>query len=175
MNCREFKSEHVAFVDDLLSAEGMAECHRHIERCRECAALDTRIRRSLLVVRNLPQIEPSADFMLRLNAALKRPHVEPAARTHTALASAVAAAAALAAGLYFALGAPSRPLTVEPVAGAQAVMSASVIPSADASVMPTAAMAAVPAGVPVWPAMFMVGELPAQMTSVELLEPSIGR
>jgi hypothetical protein len=175
MNCREFKSEHVAFVDDLLSAVRMAECHRHIQHCRDCAALDTRIRRSLLVVRNLPQIEPSADFMVRLNAALQAPPVEQPDRRRTVVASTVAAAAALAAGLYFAFPPAARPLAVESATPAIAVTPAAVLPISNASVLPAAAMTAVPAGVPVWPAMFMVGELPAQMTSVELLEPSISR
>jgi len=175
MNCREFKSEHVAFVDDLLSAEKMAEGRRHIEHCRECAALDTRIRRSLLVVRNIPQIEPSADFMLRLNAALKQPVIEPRKSRQTLLASSLAAAAAVAAGLYFAFSPAPRPLEVVPVAQSAAFTPNLVSPVPDATVIPTAAMTAVPAGVPVWPAMFMVGELPAQMASADLLEPSISR
>src|SRR3954469_12239368 len=72
MNCREFKSKHVGFIDDLLSAADMAEMRRHLFSCPRCATLDVRIRRSLLVVRNLPQIQPSADFFEGLHAALKQ-------------------------------------------------------------------------------------------------------
>jgi hypothetical protein len=35
--------------------------------------------------------------------------------------------------------------------------------------------ATVPAGVPVWPAMFMVGELPAHFATAELLDTTPGR
>src|SRR5215213_5896341 len=69
MKCREFKSNHVGFIDDLLSAADMSEMRRHLVACPKCATLDTRIRRSLLVVRNLPRIEPSADFFARLTEA----------------------------------------------------------------------------------------------------------
>src|SRR5262245_27105118 len=103
MNCREFKSNHVGFVDDLLCAAEMAEMRRHLVTCGTCATLDTRIRRSLLVVRNLPQIEPSADFFERLSEALKQaPPVQK--RQPLAVAATYAAVtAALAAAVYFAM------------------------------------------------------------------------
>ena len=100
MNCREFKSNHVGFIDDLLSAADMAEMRRHLFGCQKCATLDTRIRRSLLVVRNLPQIEPSADFFARLSEALKQaPAPAPERRPFAAAAAFTAVTAALAAAV----------------------------------------------------------------------------
>ena len=70
MDCREFRSKHVAFVDDLLAAVDMDGMRAHLGRCPSCARQDTAVRRSLMLVRNLPSIEPSPEFMARLNARL---------------------------------------------------------------------------------------------------------
>src|SRR5689334_16866281 len=70
MDCREFRAKHVAFVDDTLSLVDMEDMQRHLRVCSRCARRDTAIRRSLLLVRNLPEIEPSSDFMTRLNARI---------------------------------------------------------------------------------------------------------
>ena len=170
MNCRDFKSNHVGFVDDLLSAADMAEMRRHIVACARCATLDTRIRRSLLVVRNLPQIEPSADFYARLTEALKQaPAPERRRQPLVAAAAYAAVTAALAAAVYFAMAImpgqdPSPAVTPAPVT---ASAPPPPLPMNDVAIAAT-----VPAGIPVWPAMFMVGELPTQLANAELLEPA---
>lgn len=168
MNCREFKSKHVGYIDDLLPAADMLEMRRHILACSRCESLDIRIRRSLLVMRNLPQIEPSADFFSRLNEALKEaPPPERAGPTARMAASFVMVTAALAAAVYFAMafstGRPGPEVTSAPTASA-------VAPVSDIT-LATAA----PAGVPIWPAMFMLGELPMQMASADLLDYSLAR
>lgn len=174
MNCRVFKSKHVGFIDDNLSAADMADLRRHINACSSCATLDTRIRRSLLVVRNLPQIEPSADFFMRLSEALKHapPPTAPPRRTAVAT-SFVVVTAALAAAVYFAMAVKvdgNRPVEPVPVA-----TTASTTPVSPSPITDAAMAAAVPAGIPVWPAMFMVGELPMHLANVELMENGIGR
>jgi hypothetical protein len=175
MNCREFKSEHVGFVDDLLSAADMADMTRHLRTCARCSTLDVRIRRSLLVIRNLPQIEPSADFYARLSERLKHSPLPSANDRVASLATTVVVAtAALAAAVYFAMAVnvqrntPARPLA--PVQSVAVVQQAQPQPISDASLV-----AAVPAGVSVWPAMFMVGELPMHLANLELTDNSIGR
>src|SRR4051812_32498142 len=72
MDCRQFREKHVAFVDDVLPATEMRAMHVHREDCARCSRHDTAIRRSLLLVRNLPPIEASPDFMARLNARIER-------------------------------------------------------------------------------------------------------
>src|SRR5690242_3366418 len=64
MDCREFRNKHVAFVDDLLPAFEMDAMQRHLLACSNCSRHDTKIRRSLLIVRNLPPIEPSPEFIV---------------------------------------------------------------------------------------------------------------
>jgi hypothetical protein len=175
MKCREFKSNHVGFIDDLLPAAGMLEMRRHLAACDSCAALDTRIRRSLLVFRNLPQIEPSADFFARLSDALKQaPVPEPKFRPMAAAAAFTAVTAALAAAVYFAM-AISPKTQPSPVANAQIAAAHGVAPVAPLPMADVAIAASVPAGVPVWPAMFMVGELPTHLGTAELLGPSSGQ
>jgi hypothetical protein len=43
----------------------------HLEACTRCATFDTVVRRGLLVARNLPAIEPSPDFNVRLQNRLR--------------------------------------------------------------------------------------------------------
>jgi anti-sigma factor RsiW len=72
MDCREFFDKHVAFVDDTLPGIELVRMQTHIAECENCAKQDAKIRRALLLFRNLPSIEPSADFSQRLEARLRR-------------------------------------------------------------------------------------------------------
>jgi anti-sigma factor RsiW len=72
MDCREFCDKHVAFVDDTLAGIELVRMQRHIAECERCAKQDAKIRRALLLFRNLPSIEPSAGFSHRLEARLRR-------------------------------------------------------------------------------------------------------
>jgi hypothetical protein len=152
----------------------MAEMRRHLRNCGKCATLDTRIRRSLLVVRNLPQIQPSADFYARLSEALKQaPPPQPQRRPFAAVATYSAVTAALAAAVYFAMALTSDGRTSTPNGP-----STEMAVTAPITLLPmndVAIAASVPAGVPVWPAMFMVGELPAHFANAELLDSTLGR
>lgn len=76
MRCSEFRDLHCAFVDDTLAGVELVRMQRHINECDTCAALDTRVRRSLMVVHNLTPIEPSADFGRRLEARLEQCRAE---------------------------------------------------------------------------------------------------
>ena len=82
MNCREFRRKHDAYVDDTLSGVDIEGMGQHLRLCPQCAALDTRIRRSLLLARNLPTIEPSAAFGERLQMRLAQERAFMAARQH---------------------------------------------------------------------------------------------
>lgn len=175
MNCREFRSKHVGFIDDVLCAADMAEMQRHVRRCVRCSTLDIRIRRSLMVIRNLPRIEPRPDFYARLIERLRHVPEAPAARPASSIAARfVVVAAALAAAVYFAMAvgvhraAPIETVPAQTVASSRIERSPS--PIGNPALVP-----AVPAGVPVWPAMFMVGELPMHLANVELLDSGAGR
>lgn len=72
MDCREFCDQHLAFVDDTLAGIELVRMQRHIAECESCAKHDAKIRRALLLFRNLPSITPSAEFSERLEARLRR-------------------------------------------------------------------------------------------------------
>src|SRR4051812_6743642 len=100
MDCRAFRENHVGFVDDVLPGMDMEAMHRHVQDCVRCARHDLAVRRGLLIVRNLPSIEPSADFMVRLSqriAELQSVEVDREAAAGYGLTT--GAFAALAAGL----------------------------------------------------------------------------
>jgi hypothetical protein len=172
MDCRQFRSKHVAYVDDLLPAVEMAEMLGHVNVCDRCARQDTAIRRSLMIVRSLPSIEPSPDFMARLTERLQTmpaSHEYDGVRTANSFLPPLGAIAALAAGVaavaYMALQtsryyAPDGP-AIEPA------IAASTIPMA-APMANAAFMASVPTAMPVWPAVLMVGQAPMRFASATL-------
>lgn len=102
MDCREFRRNHVAFVDDLLPGIDLVRMQRHVIECGRCSHHDTMVRRALLVVRNLPRIEPSPGFSERLhtrihglgplNHAARRSAVRPKMGTFAALTTGMVAA-----------------------------------------------------------------------------------
>ncbi len=66
MDCRTFRNHHLAYLDDTLSGDVMSAAQLHLMKCDACASHDTTVRRSLMLVRNLPSIEPSDAFSARL-------------------------------------------------------------------------------------------------------------
>jgi hypothetical protein len=77
MRCSDFLDQHCTFVDDTIAGVELIRMQRHIAECQTCATLDTRIRRSLMVVRSLPRIEPSPDFAKRLESRLRTYQEQP--------------------------------------------------------------------------------------------------
>jgi hypothetical protein len=180
MNCREFRHKHDAYVDDTLSGVDLEAMGRHLRLCESCAAMDTRIRRSLLLAKNLPTIQPSAAFSERLQMRLahERSLHARAAReaavnggmdtstrhrvpllmgTYVALATGIA----MAAGLAIAAN-----LTAS---GDQAIRMAPVVASLPepepSSFARPAVVASMPAGMPVWPAVFVAQQAPWRLAS----------
>jgi anti-sigma factor RsiW len=171
MDCREFRNNHVAFVDDLLPACEMNAMQQHLRTCTRCSRQDIAVRRSLLLVRNLPPIQPSPEFMARLNQRLEqlgpearvdrvspRPHL-PSVGAFTALAAGVVAVAYMAIETTHYFSTPG-PLDIAPVVATRQMEQ---VPS---SMGNAAFVASVPIGMPVWPAVLMVGEAPMRFASM---------
>jgi hypothetical protein len=173
MDCREFRKKHVAFVDDFLPAVEMDAMQWHLRNCSRCSRHDTVVRRSLLIVRNLPTIEPSPDFMARLNARLQE--VGPVSRfDHAAIGqrrTSLGMVTMVAAGIvaiayvtihttnYFAPDADPLP----------AVVASSPEP-VETPLASAAFVTSVPTGMPVWPAVLMAGEAPLSFASLGLAD-----
>ena len=167
MDCREFRKKHVAFVDDVLPIAEMRAMERHRVACANCSRHDTAIRRSLLLIRNLPPIEPSPDFMVKLNQRIEQ--LGPMARVDfvaprpysPSLVTFAAVAAGLVAVAYMAIETNQY---FAPTVERQIVSPiAATIPALEPSpvIDNSAFVASVPTGIPVWPAVLMAGQ--AQM------------
>lgn len=169
MRCSEFRDLHCSFIDDTLAGVELVRMQRHIAECPPCAAHDARVRRSLMVLRSLPPIEPSPDFGARLDRRLRECQGEtpcPPVSFRTVASIGLVASAAML--MY--MGESLRPIA--PQERAQDIVFRPVIAMATppAPVQPTAAatpgaesaadtssnaagviVASVGAGVPVWP------------------------
>ena len=180
MDCREFRNKHVAFVDDLLPAVDMDAMRVHVTACPRCAKQDTAIRRSLLLVRNLPSIEPSADFQRRLSARLlelgpvSRVGIVAPHRSIPSISAFVALAAGMAAVAYMTIRTAAyfspEPPRVAPTVATETYAPLPVQPAPIVPVPNAAFVASVPIGIPVWPAMLMVGDAPIRFANAEFSE-----
>lgn len=180
MNCREFRRKHDAYVDDTLSGVDIEGMNRHLRLCEQCAALDTRIRRSLLIARNLPTIQPSAAFGERLQMRLAQERALMATRrqasepilgmmtgrhrgsfssgTFVALAAGIAVAAGVSVSVMLTAAADDRVIRFAPVVA--------TLPEPEPSPIATPAMvASMPAGMPIWPAVFVAQRAPLRLAS----------
>lgn len=178
MDCREFENKHVAYVDDLLSAREMDAMRRHIGTCSRCSRQDVRVRRSLMLVRSLPPIEPSPDFFNKLNARLAElgpearvdavpqrslfPSMLPSMASFAALAAGIVAVAYMAVETnnYFAPATDQRlsavgTVVAMPIADSEPMRVATPMPMSNAALV-----ASVPTGISVWPAVLMAGQSP---------------
>jgi len=117
MDCRTFLENHTPFVDGLTQDDELVAMQCHVAECADCAKHDATIRRALMLFRNMPTIEPSPEFVSRLDARLRaeRRRQRVSARragyggSHVRMFSALAAGA-LAAGLVV-VAALERPAT----------------------------------------------------------------
>ena len=173
MNCREFQARHCAFVDDTLSGAEMAAMHAHLERCPSCARHDTRVRRSLLVVRNAPRLECSADFAQRLQARLREiGPIDRQARGTPGFLALATRYTAYAAGLVL-VAAATALVTDRLDRGVPEIRMAPVVATAPSiDPLPTTVtspeyVASVVSGMPVWPAVLVANQSSMHMASYE--------
>lgn len=168
MNCSEFRKQHCAFVDDTLPGVEIVRMQHHLGECSECTELDTRIRRSLMIARNIPSIQLSDDFGMRLEAKLQRCRDLPeseACANFRAVASIGAIASVLMLGyvatsLYNASHLPelSLPPVVAMAEAPQNDEIHAIVPSLVASVS---------AGMPIWPVALF-----AEQVSIHMANPA---
>jgi hypothetical protein len=179
MNCREFRHKHDAYVDDTLSGVELEAMGRHLRLCAQCAALDTRIRRSLLLAHNLPTIHPSEAFTERLQMRLTHERALKATRHAADAANMMGMMArhrgplstgtfvALVAGVTMAAGLTLSVLlageTDQAIRFAPVVAS---IPEPEPSTLGMPAMvASMPTGMPIWPAVYVAQRAPWHLAS----------
>ena len=172
MDCREFCDQHLAFVDDTLAGIELVRMQLHLAECPGCAKQDARIRRALLLFRNLPSIEPSADFCERLEVRLKASQNDTLFLNtqrnlrRSAIAATVASAMMLGyIGTTLYKSDAPRDLVMPPVVA--------TLPEPDFTPITTSAPAivtSVSAGLTLWPAALFAEQVPVRFahTSIEL-------
>jgi len=175
MHCKEFKENHLAFVDDTLAGIQLDEMRQHLEECAECGSRDSKIRRALLLVRNLPSIQPSPDFARRLDARLAASLAIPLATA--GVRKRVTAAATLAAAAMIGYIA----MTLYKVEGARDVMLAPVVASMSESDMASIAspapaiVASASAGLAIWPAALFAEQAPVHFARARFASGAFSR
>lgn len=167
MDCRRFRNKHTLFVDLMCSAVEEHEMRQHMGECPACSRHDTVVRRSLMMVRSLPSIEPSPDFRARLETRLRTAAMQPPA--HRWAAPSYAAFVALAAGVAFVSylatdlvrRATPREISLPPVVAS--------LPEPEPSPVATSAIVAtVPTGMSVWPAIMVASQAPVHFVAAEM-------
>lgn len=167
MDCRRFRDQHALLIDLRCSADEEEVLRRHMSDCAACARHDALVRRSLMLVRSLPSIEPSPDFRARLEARLRattpvaavpRPF-HPSFGTFLAIAATIAFVAVLARTVR-----ASAPVEIRmpPVVASRPADDA---PSRLAS---STLVATVPTGMSVWPAIMAATQAPVHFVAAEM-------
>ncbi len=169
MDCRTFRDQHLAYMDNTLSEGELVAMERHRAECTACSRLDTSIRRALLVFRNLPCIQPSAAFATRLSARLQHvdrgDHQQPSLRAFGAGTFVAVAASLLLVGV----------LSVAVAGGTDQVPEVALAPVV--ATRPDAPppllvdhtfVTSVAAGLPIWPAAVLAEEAPVHFVNSEL-------
>ncbi len=154
MRCSEFKDLHCSFVDDTLAGVELVRMQRHIAECAECARVDAGVRRSLMLVRSLQPIEPSADFSAKLDARLRECRLTQQVVTSYGFRT-VAAIGAVASLVMLAYVAETmRSVDQRPTDIVLPPVVALAVPP-DTTPAPSI-VASVSTGIPIWPAALLV-------------------
>ena len=165
MDCREFLDNHALFVDLRCSAIEERAFQQHAAECPKCAHHDAIVRRSLLLVKSLPTIEPSPDFRARLDARLRSvqpelsaPRFRPSLSAFAAVAAGIMLVAALAANM---MRDANDVIRMAPVVA--------TLPEPEPSQVVTPALVAtLPTGMSVWPAIMAASQASVHFVAAEL-------
>lgn len=168
MDCREFRERHAPFVDLMCSAHDEMEMRDHMRVCGACTRHDTLIRRSLMLVRSLPRIEPSPDFHARLEARLRAVALEPHALPRRRIRYSARSLGAVAAAVVFAAYLLADVANSEPPEVIMAPVVATLPPPEPMQAATPAMVAAVPTGMSVWPAIMFASQAQVHFVAAEL-------
>ena len=93
--CDEFLARHSEYLDGLLTPLAAARLNAHASVCHSCARYDRIVRKGIDLVRDLPDVQPSEEFEMRLQHRIF--HMEDAHALEPRPAGATGAAGAAAA------------------------------------------------------------------------------
>lgn len=171
MDCREFREQHLSYVDDTLPGIELVRMQMHLTECPDCEKHDATIRRSLMLFRSLPSIEPSPDFSRKLETKLREAKITDAAAMKAGRTRRLGAAVTLSSALMLAyIGVSLRQvdtpqdIILPPVVALATNGDAQMASSSPAEEM----IAAVPVGLPLWTAALFAEQTPVHFASIEL-------
>ena len=170
MDCRDFQENHFAFVDDTLPGIELVGMQMHLLECETCAKQDAAVRRSLMLFRNLPSIEPSADFASRLQEKLEIMRAADAAASRSSGPKKFAVAIAFTSVVMLGyIGVSLRQVDFPQDIIFPPVVASIPEPATSAMTSPgTALVASVPAGLPMWTAALFAEQAPVHFASLDL-------
>ncbi len=170
MDCRDFQENHFAFVDDTLPGIELVGMQMHLLECEKCAKQDATVRRSLMLFRNLPHIEPSADFSARLNQKLELARAADASAVQSDRSRKFAAAVAFTSVVMLGyIGVSLRQVDFPQDIILPPVVASIPEPATSSVTSPgTAMVASVPAGLPMWTAALFAEQAPVHFASIDL-------
>ena len=123
MNCLKAEEQFSAYIEDELDYRAIRTFETHLSACESCRREFTLFRESLNLLHQLPQIEPSVEFDVALQARLADTQVESIPfwrrvlqplHTQTRLAlSGIAVLLVMVAGFYFYQRTLTKPPSVE--------------------------------------------------------------
>lgn len=169
MDCRQFLENHSSYVDLRCSAIEEREFQQHLASCQRCARHDTVVRRSLLLVKSLPTIQPSPDFRARLDARLRsvQPEMSAPRFRPPLFRLPLSAFAAVAAGLVIVASLAATMMRGDDVIRMAPVVA--TLPESEPSqAMTPALVATVPTGMSVWPAIMAASQASVHFVAAEL-------
>lgn len=167
MDCKEFASNHSAFIDDTLPGFLMAAMRDHLTSCSRCSKRDSEVRRALFVLKNLPPIQVSDGFEDRLRARIT---AEGPAFTSQGLSvaptlkwAAAAALVATVAGVSW----TSRSSERETITRLPAVFALAPDQYTSEDESAPVYVASMSTGIPMWPALMLAEEGPRRFAGMQ--------
>ena len=169
MDCRDFQDQHLEFIDDTLAGVELVRMQMHLTECEACARHDATVRRSLMLFRNLPRIEPSENFSTKLDMKLREMKLADAAASHRSNFGFKAGVTIASAVMLAYIG-----ISLRQVDTPQDIVLPPVVATATTSEIPAGGpapemIAAVPAGIPIWTAALFAEQTPSHFASIQLV------
>ncbi len=172
MDCKHFRENHFAFVDDILPGIELVGMQVHLAECERCAKHDANVRRSLMVFRSLPLIHPSENFGAKLEGRLREVRLADIEAAQTGRSRRFAAALAITSlvmlgyiGMSLRRVDSPRDIVFPPVVATAPTQE--LVPATRTSPAPEM-VAALPSGLPIWTAALLADQSPVHFASLEM-------
>jgi hypothetical protein len=168
MDCKEFATLHASYIDDTLPGYQMVAMRGHLTICAKCSKRDAEIRRSLILLKNLPSVEVSEGFQEKLRARITAEG--PAYQRQRGSNTTWMRWSAVAAGLIALAGAKGwyeRERIVDAPIRLPAVFASAPVTYAGDDESAPAYVASMSTGIPMWPALMLAEEGPLRFAGVQ--------